>query len=132
MSHFTKVETQLKDLGTICKALQRMELTWRMAENGQKIAIKGLEKQMAEADLEIKTGCSYSVGVQLGETCKLVADWWAIETYTGKTQQEFIDGLTKEYAYVTVMDRVSQMGYSVVSEEENAGQEIRVVVRKWN
>lgn len=134
MSHFTTIETQLKSLETLTRALDRLEVPYIRAESGHKLGVKGLEKQQAEVDLEIKTGSAYSVGVRVGQdgTCELVADWWAIETFTGRTQTDFVDSLTREYAYVTVMDRVHDMGYSVVTEEESASKQIRLVVRKWS
>ncbi len=131
MSHFTKVKTKIKDLNMLKQALKALGLTFEEAENDQKVIVKGWEKNNIEADMSINPGCSYGIAVtKVNEEYELNADWWAIETYTGKTQQELLNKIEKQYAYETIMDKIKKQGYSVVTEEESKEQ-IKLVVRRW-
>ena len=134
MSHFASVETQISDLELLKKALARLEMGCESSKDNQPLRIKGWEKAFLQAEMEIKTGCSYSIGVVQRENGKygLEADWWAIETYTGKTQKEIIDSVKREYAYVTVLDKVSTLGYSIVEEKVDSENQVKLVLRKWN
>jgi hypothetical protein len=133
MSHFTTVKTTLNDVTLLKQAIKRLEWTFTEAEAGAKVQVKGWEDHTLEADLEIKCGCLYGIGVnvQADGSCVLDADWWAIETYTGFTQESLIEKLTHEYAYVTVMDKVHSLGYDVVEESASADNQLRIVVRRW-
>lgn len=134
MSHFASVETQISDLEVLKKAIERIDLKFEVSRDGSPIKIKGWEKSSLEAEMEIKTGCSYGIGVVQSENGKygLEADWWAIETYTGKTQKEITDSIKKEYAYVTVMEKISTLGYTLVEEKVDADNQVKLVLRKWN
>ncbi len=82
--------------------------------------------------MEIKTGSKYSVGVRkCGENYEFVADWWAIETFTGQKQDELLNKITRQYAYETVLDKVRSMGYSVVDETQDLQQNLKLTVRRW-
>ncbi len=133
MSHFTTVKTGLKDVNILKKVIERKGWSLTEAEVGQKVLVKGWEKRTYEADMQFSVGCSYGIGVTVEENgdLRLEADWWAIETFTEKTQQSIIDEITREYAYVTVMDKVHKLGYDVVEEKVGASQEVRILLRKW-
>ncbi len=62
----------------------------------------------------------------------MVADWWAIETFTGEKQDDFMNKITRQYAYETIMDKVKSLGYEIVQEEQYVGEYVRVTVRRWN
>lgn len=131
MSHFTKVKTKIKNLEMLKQALQVIGLTFTEAEENEQVTVKGWENNNLEAQMSIDPGCSYGIAVnKVDDGYELNADWWAIETYTGKTQQEFLSTIEKQYAYETIMDKIKQQGYSVVTEEESKEQ-IRIVVRRW-
>jgi hypothetical protein len=133
VSHFTKVKSKIKNLTFLKKALTSLGYAFQEAEAGQTLEIKGWEGEKTKAVLEINPGCSYGIGVIVNEdeTCELVADWWAIETYTERKQEDFVKEITKQYAYETVMDKVKKAGYSTVTEEQDDKDQIHIVLRKW-
>lgn len=133
MSHFTRVQSKIRDIERLKQVLDTLGYAYREAEQGQQLSIKGWEGETAQAVLEINPGCSYGIGVVVDQegTCELVADWWAIETWTERTQTDFVQEITRQYAYETVMDKVRSAGYSVVTEEQDESNQVRVVVRKW-
>ena len=131
MSHFTKVKTKIKDLNMLKQALEALGMSFEEAENRQKVVVKGWENNNVEAEMSINPGCSYGIAVnRVNDEYELNADWWAIETWTGKTQQELLNKIDKQYAYETIMDKIKSQGYSVVTEEESKEQ-IKLVVRRW-
>lgn len=134
MSHIAKVDTKIKDLVNLKKALQTLGISFVEAKEGETLTLKGYGKNEIIEDciMEIKTGSSYSVGIRKREKgYEVVADWWAIETFTGQKQEEIMNRLTRQYAYETVMDKITTMGYSVVQEEQDTKDNLRITVRCW-
>jgi hypothetical protein len=135
MSHIAKIDTKIKDLANLKKALTVLGIQYTEAEAGQTMTLKGYGKNehIANCILEIKTGCSYSIGIRKKSAgYEIVADWWAIETFTGQKQENLLNRITRQYAYETVMDKIKNMGYSVVEEEQDSKENIRITVRRWD
>jgi len=132
MSHFTNVQTKLKDLVCLKAALEDLGLAYTEAEAGQKVQVKGYQGQTTGAALSIKASKTYDVGVVVTEDgVELVADWWGVETTKGLTQQEFVQQLTQRYAYHKVKKEVEKRGYKLDMEEVSADQSITLKVSKW-
>ncbi|MDR2588996.1 MAG: DUF1257 domain-containing protein [Spirochaetales bacterium] len=134
MSHIARINTKIRNLEYLKKALAEMDMEYVEAEEGSCIAVKGFGKAeiAGECELEIKTGSSYGIGLRkAADGYEMVADWWAIETFTGYTQETIVARITRQYAYETVMDKVRGMGYSVLSEEEDASENLRISVCRW-
>lgn len=133
MSHFVKVETKITDLNMLKQALDNLGITYNEAVESQKLSIKGWEGEHAKAIMEIDSGCSYGIGLNVTEegNVQFEADWWAIETYAERTKEEIVNEFTRQYAYETVLEKVRAKGYELVNEEEDNQQNIRLVLRKW-
>lgn len=134
MSHISKIDTKITDVLFLRKALNTLGMTLVEASVGTKLVVKGYGKDelIEECDFEIKTGCQYGIGIRkLENKLEVVADWWAIETFTGQKQEDLMNRITKQYAYETVMDKVRGMGYSVVSEDQDLKENLRITVRRW-
>ncbi len=134
MSHISKIDTKIQNLVYLKKALNTLSISFVEAENGQTLTLSGYGKneEISGCILEIKTGSKYSVGIRKnGSQLEIVADWWAIETFTGQKQEDLLNKITRQYAYETVMDKIKTMGYSVVQEEQNAQQTVKLTVRRW-
>lgn len=39
--------------------------------------------------------------------------------------------ITRQYAYETIMDKVKDLGYTVVQEEEDSKKNVHLTVRRW-
>jgi hypothetical protein len=134
MSHIAKIDTKIKDLAFLKKSLHSLNIKFLEAKEGETLTLKGYSKNEVIEDciMEIKTGSSYSIGIrQKKEGYEVVADWWAIETFTGQKQEDIINKITRQYAYETIMDKISGMGYSVVQEEQDTKENLRITVRRW-
>lgn len=135
MSHISKIDTKIKDLVMLKKALEVLGMEYTEAQNNQTITLLGYEKDeiIKNCIFEIKTGSKYSIGIRKVESnYEIVADWWAIETFTGQKQEDIINKITRQYAYETIIDKVKNMGYSVVQEEEDTKNNIHLTVRRWS
>jgi hypothetical protein len=135
MSHIAKIETKIQDLSMLKKALDTLGIQCLEAKEGETLTLKGYGKNELIEDciMEIKTGSSYSIGIRKKEAgYEIAADWWAIETFTGQKQEDLINKITRQYAYETVMDKVHKMGYSIVSEEADTQENVRITVRRWD
>lgn len=130
MSHFTTVATKINDLNCLMKALAKLNLKYTHDEQGA--TVKGYRGQTSKAEISIHMG-RYDIGVVKNEdgTYGLQADWWGIETTVGKTEQEFVDELNREYAYQKVVVACEEQGYQI--QEQTVGEDgsIKLSVGKW-
>ncbi len=130
MSHFTKVETKIKDLVCLKKALK--DLGYDFAEGTQGVEVRGYLGQTATAEISIRASKTYDIGVSKTETgYEFVADWWGVETTRGVTQEGFVKTVTQRYAYHKVLSEVAKQGYTIETDEVQADQTISITVRKW-
>ena len=130
MSHFTTVETKIKDLVCLKAALKDLGYAFEESEVG--VEVKGYLGQKELAPLSIKASKTYDVGVKQTATgYEFVADWWGVETTRGVTQEEFVKTVTQRYAYHKVLSEVAKQGYTIETDEVQADQTISITVRKW-
>ena len=130
MSHFTTVATKINDLVALTRALDKLQLKYTQAEEG--VMVKGWRGQTSLAEISIHMG-KYDIGVVKNEdgTYGLQADWWGIETTIGKTEQEMVDELNREYAYQKVVIACENQGYRI--DEQNVSEDgtVKLSVGKW-
>lgn len=134
MSHIAKVETKIRDMAMLKKALSAIQMNFTETAEGQTLTVKGYGKgeDIEGCFMEINVGSKYGIGIRKNaENYEFVADWWAIETFTGQKQEDLIDKITRRYAYETVIDKVRGMGYSVVDETVDSSSNVRLTVRRW-
>ena len=132
MSHISKVETQLKDMAILQKTLTSLGYEYECAKENQKIQVKAYNKDTIDADMEIKILGPYGIAVNRTKNgLELSADWWEVETYTERKQEDFLSEIQKQYAYETVMDKIKADGYSIVTENQDQEENLHIVVRRW-
>jgi hypothetical protein len=136
MSHLTKIKSKIDNLVLLKQTLKDLNIQFNEADGSNVIKIKSWDKKIVDEKilLDIKTDCSYNVGVILNKkdnTYEFSADWWGIETYTGVKQEDFVNKIMQKYAYNNLMDKIRDKGYSLVTEEVDDKNNIRVVLRKW-
>ena len=66
MSHISKIDTKIKDLSHLKKALEVLGIAYNEAKEGKTLSLIGYEKHEVIEDciLEIKTNSKYSVGIR--------------------------------------------------------------------
>ncbi|HRI52196.1 MAG TPA: DUF1257 domain-containing protein [Pseudomonadota bacterium] len=130
MSHFTTVATKINDLVALTRALDKLKLKYTQAEEG--VVVKGWRGQTSLAEISIHMG-RYDIGVVKNEdgTYGLQADWWGIETTVGKTEQEMVDELNREYAYQKVVIACENQGYQIEDQQVAEDGTVKLSVSKW-
>jgi hypothetical protein len=135
MSHFTTVETKIKNILRLELVLDELGFNYTKAEAKQKVHVKGYLGQTTEADLVIHASKTYEIGVNVdAETgaATFVADWEFIEMTAGYNQDEFTRKVMQRYAYHTVKEEVTKRGYTLEEENVDESNHIHVTVSSWS
>ncbi len=132
MSHFTKCELRMTNLEAIKRALADLGHTFRAADAGQAVAVRGWREQTMDAAIAVDMG-KYDVGVVADEhgTYDIVADWWGVETSHGTTELDFKNTLSQRYQYHNVLMSCEAKGYTLEEEVNEEDGSVQLVVRKW-
>ena len=117
MSHFSTVESKMKDLECILEAIKDL----------------GMECVHSEkADISIKVSGKYDVGIRLTENgCELLADWWGVEATRGVNEQQFTNQLQQRYAYHKVVKELKAKHYTLDMNEDKTTNVIKLTATKW-
>lgn len=123
MSHFTTIKVQIKNGEILHQVLQ--ELGYQVEYN---TTVRGYQGHTTQAEYVIRQQNGYDLGFRrLGENYEITADFWGARI----NQQEFVNSITKKYAYKTLMSTVQEQGFNVEEEEVLEDGTVRVVVGKW-
>ena len=127
MSHFSKIQTSLKDLDLLKKSLNELSIHWDPDLN----RVRGYKDQTTFANIVIKQDNNYDIGFSWnGFEYQLVADiqfWqqpWSIEL--------FLDRVSQKYAYNSIVESTSSQGFHTVNETIQEDGSIKLTLQKWN
>jgi hypothetical protein len=127
MSHFSQIKTQIRDLDLLKVALTDGGIDWKSGP----IAVRGYQGQTRQADVAIQQENGYDIGFSWnGNEYELVADlqYWQQPL----TVEGFLNRVTQNYAYQTVMSTTSDQGFQVAEKEKNVDGSIRLVLQRWS
>jgi len=126
MSHFSNIKTQLRNLSSLKSALGDLGLAWKQGPE----TVRGYRGETRSAELVIEQNNSYDVGFSWnGKEYELVADlqyWqqpWSVEG--------FLSRITQRYAYHTVVNESTNLGFQVTETQKNEDGSLRLVVQRW-
>ena len=127
MSHFSKIQTSLKDLDLLKKSLSDLSIQWEPELN----RVRGYKDQTTFANLVIRQDNNYDIGFSWnGFEYQLVADiqfWqqpWSIEL--------FLDRVSQKYAYNSIVESTSKQGFQTVNETVQEDGSIKLTLQKWD
>jgi hypothetical protein len=127
MSHFSKIQTSLKDLDLLKKSLNDLSIHWEPELN----KVRGHRDQTTFANLVIKQANNYDIGFSWnGVEYQVVADiqfWqqpWSVEL--------FLDRISQRYAYNSIIKSTYDQGFQTVSENVQEDGSIKLTLQKWN
>ena len=130
MSHFSTVESQMKDLECILEAIKDLCMECVHSEEG--VNVRGYNQQLEKADISIKVSGKYDVGIRLTENgCELLADWWGVEATRGVNEQQFTNQLQQRYAYHKVVKELKAKHYTLDMNEDKTTNVIKLTATKW-
>lgn len=123
MSHFTRVQTQLRNIETVKQALSA--LGYSVTEG----TVRGYRGNEAVADLVVQVSDKYDIGFrQEASQIVMVADFWGLKI----NREEFLKSLTQKYAYLTIMEQAQSQGWQAMTEEVQPDGTIRLVMQRWS
>ena len=127
MSHFSKIQTSLKDLDLLKKSLNDLSIHWEPELN----KVRGHRGQTTFANLVIKQANNYDIGFSWnGVEYQVVADiqfWqqpWSVEL--------FLDRISQRYAYNSIIQSTYDQGFQTVNENVQEDGSIKLTLQKWN
>ena len=130
MSHFTKIQTKLKDRPALLEALN---LLGHFPEEEKELKVtgdhgKGHETVTADIAITKDSGFKWN---NTTETFELVAD---VQTWDMNIPiTRFLDKLTQQYARMMVHNTVKEMdGFEVQEEWEMDNNSIEITVTRWD
>ena len=125
MSHFSKIQTSLKDLDLLKKSLSDLSIHWEPELN----RVRGYKEQTTFANIVIKQANNYDIGFSWnGFEYQLVADiqfWqqpWSIEL--------FLDRVSQRYAYNSIVESTSNQGFQTINETVQEDGSIKLTLQK--
>ena len=127
MSHFTRVQTVIRDQALLEEALRQLNYQF---QSGESVLVRGYQGNQESAQVVIDTGSDYDIGFQrqADQSFAVCADWWGVRNHTKLRQESFLQELNRTYALLAVKRQVIEQG--LIIEEENVlpNGEIELVV----
>ena len=127
MSHFTRVQTVIRDQALLEEALRQLHCRFQA---GERVLVRGYQGNQESAQVVIDTGSEYDIGFQrqADQSFAVCADWWGVRNNTKLREESFLQELNRTYALLAVKRQVIEQG--LIIEEENVlpNGEIELVV----
>ena len=132
MSHFATVKTKIHDIVCLKLALKDLKMAFTEALAGEKLHVRGYQKQTTEADMVIHISKTYDIGIKVTpKGVVVVAVWWGGEVTRGVTEQEFVRLVTQKYAHHKLKQELKKKGYTLATEEVKEDQSIHIRMKKF-
>ena len=127
MSHFSRVQTVIRDQALLEEALRQLNYQF---QSGERVLVRGYQGNQESAQVIIDTGSAYDIGFQRQPdgSFAVCADWWGVRNKTKLRQESFLQEVNRTYAHLAVKQQVIKQG--LIIEEENIlpNGEIELVV----
>jgi hypothetical protein len=125
MSHFTSIKTQIVEKKYLKQALSDLGHAYQEGH----VQIRGYQGIQTPVAIKIPTKNSgYDIGFrQSGNAYEIVADWWGIRDIK---QEQFLQQVSQRYAYHAAKAKLEEQGFSLVSEKNQEGERIHLVLRR--
>ncbi len=127
MSHFSRIQTHIREEVTLKKSLEEMGYTFETGD----LTIKDDAMQTAQVDIAVDVGAGDSkIGLKRmpNGDYEICADWFTIEKQSDVKRHKFIQSLMQTYARETVRKQARDKGYIIEDEKVLDNGEIKIVV----
>jgi hypothetical protein len=131
MSHFTTLDTQIKDLACLQETLEEMGFTCE--QGSETVKVRGWQGNLTAAELVVRTGLNYDLGITRNAegNYEFTADWQMVEPALQQAPEVFVREVTRRYTYNKVLKEVRARGYELAEEQTREDQSIRLRVQRW-
>ena len=126
MSHFSHLKTKIRNLTSLQSALTQLKVDWKSGPR----EVRGYRGQTHTAEVVVEQDNGYDIGFSWnGREYELVADlqFWQ----QNGSVERFLQKVTQQYAYQTVMSETAKQGFQVAEEQKNEDGSIRLVLQRW-
>jgi hypothetical protein len=97
------------------------------------VSVKEQRQQYQNCDVVFQTKGGVEVGVRQTENgIELVCDEVELERVEGVTKQEFQKYVTQKYTHKKITDELAKHGFTIVEEQVQDDQTIKLRVRRWD
>src|SRR3970282_2205389 len=99
MSHFTRVQTVIRDQGLLEEALRQLNYQFQA---GESVPIRGYQGNQESAQVVVDTGGAYDIGFQrqADQSFAVCADWWGVRNKTKLREESFLQEVNRTYAHL--------------------------------
>ena len=127
MSHFTRVQTVIRDQVVLEDTLRQLHYQYQV---GERLPIRGYQGNTEYGQVVINTGSPYDIGFQrqTDQTFALCTDWWGVQGNTPIRQETFTQEINRTYAHLAVKRQVLEQGLIIEEEKVLPNGEIELVV----
>ena len=129
MSHFTKINTKIKERPYLIEAL---ELLGHDVQENQELVITNPSHAENHPVVHAEVAISNDVGFRWNEETKTYDLYSDHDTWNNNVPvKRFVDKVTQQYARVAVYDTVKEIGFQVQEEWEMDDNSIEITATRW-
>ena len=125
MSHFSTIKTKIKEKPYLIKALQLLQY---IVKEDQEL-VNPLDHQHEKVKVDVSIGNDIGFRLNKDGVYELVAD---IQTWKDPVPpRRFIEKVTQQYAKVTIVDTITDQGFTIQKESTTIDNTIELVATRW-
>jgi len=125
MSHFSTIKTKIKEKPYLIKALQLLQY---IVKEDQEL-VNPLDHQHEKVKVDVSIGNDIGFRLNKDGVYELVAD---IQTWKDSVPpRRFIEKVTQQYAKVTIVDTITEKGFTINEESTTIDNTIELVATRW-
>ena len=125
MSHFSKIKTKITNKPKLVKALQLLQ--YDVQENIE--LVNPIDHQHEKVKVDVSIGNDIGFRLNKDGVYELVAD---IQTWKDPVPpRRFIEKVTQQYAKVTIVDTITDQGFTIQKESTTIDNTIELVATRW-
>ncbi len=129
MSHFTKINTKIKERPYLIEAL---ELMGHDVQENQNLVITNPSHAENHPVVHAEVAISNDIGFRWNEETQTYDLYSDHDTWNHSVPVErFADKVTQQYARVTIYNTVEQLGFQVQEEWEMDDNSIEITATRW-
>jgi len=126
MSHFLRIRTQIREQEHLVTALRDLHYQCQVGEG---LYVRGFAGNREKAEVLVNTNSQYDIGFQKkAEEYEVVADWWGVEGNTPIRRQQFIQQVSRQYAYNLIKEQAIEQNLIVEEEQEQDNGDMVIVL----
>ena len=125
MSHFSTIKTKIKEKPYLIKALQLLQ--YDVQENIE--LVNPIDHQHEKVKVDVSIGNDIGFRLNKDGVYELVAD---IQTWKDPVPpRRFIENVTQQYAKATILDTITEQGFTIEKESTTIDNTIELVATRW-